>query len=307
MARECGPADLSELLEPTVHVPDRTAQVQDEAMEFAPTVIVSRRPRAGHEDAFERWNDEIRQAAGQFAGYLGSEAQRPGPAHPNEWVIVYRFDSQPHLDAWLDSPERAELMRVGHDLIDGPTREQRLASSMAPAEAVTAVLSQTIAPENVAAFRSAEAQIVAVMSTFPGFVSVAHSEPVGDVQTEYVVSFTFASRADLDRWMESDSRQEVLRLVEPFIEGERTLNVVGGFGGWFVAEDQRAPRLWKQAVAVLIALYPTTFVLSLVQRWLAPEVQWMFGLFVSNVVGIAILTWVLMPPLTRLLDPWLRR
>lgn len=273
----------------------------------APTVIVSRRPKAGQEQAFERWNDAIRDAASHFPGYLGSEAQPPGEAHPNEWLIIYRFDSQDHLDDWLESTERAELMQAGHDLMAGPTREQRLASSIGNSDAVTAVISQHIAPENVDAFREAEAHVAAAMSTFPGFVSVAHSEPVPGVQTEYVVSFTFASRADLDRWMDSESRRDVLRLVEPFLEGERTLNVVGGFGGWFVAEDQRAPRSWKQAIAVLVALYPTTFTLSLLQRWVAPDIQWMFGLFVSNVVGIAILTWILMPPLTRLLDSWLRR
>jgi len=122
-----------------------------------------------------------------------------------------------------------------------------------------------------------------------------------------VITFSFASRGDLDRWLESKERREVLKLVEPFIQGERTMNVVGGFGGWFVAREEPSPPQWKQATTVLIALYPTTLTLGYLQRTFTPDVPWIPGLFVSNVVGIAILTWVLMPPVTRILGPWLRR
>lgn len=272
----------------------------------APTVIVSRRPRAGLEEQFRRWNDELQRAAAEFPGHLGSEAQPPSEAHPDEWVTVYRFDSQNHLEAWLDSPRRRELMALGEPLLEGSTREQRLARPGDAGSAVTAVMSQRIPAERMDQFRSAEAQIAQAMSAFPGFISLEHSEPVPGVQDDYVISFTFASRVDLDRWLQSAERRQVLELVEPLIEGERTMNVVHGFGGWFVTRDERPPPRWKQAVAVLIALYPTTLTLGWLQRTLAPDVPWIPGLFVSNVLGIAVLTWVLMPALTKLLDPWLR-
>ncbi len=273
----------------------------------APTVIVSRRPKPGREREFERWHERLVETAHHFTGHLGTEIQRPDDAHPGEWLIVYQFDSTDHLDRWLESPERRRLMLEGDDLLDGPTREQRVASAYGETEACTAVISQRVRPGQLAEFRAAEATIAAAMSRFPGFVSLSHAEPVEGVQSEYVVSITFASRADLDAWLESESRREVLSLVEPYIEGERTLNVIGGFGGWFVAEDNRPPKKWKQAAAVLLALYPTTFTLSLLQNWIAPDAQWMIALFASNVIGIAALTWVLMPPLTRVLDGWLRR
>lgn len=273
----------------------------------APTVIVSRRPAPDRQAAFEVWVEEIRDVAATFPGHLGSEIQPSSEAHPGEWVTVYRFQSQADLDHWLESPERAELMRQGGDLTDGPTREQRLARPTQDSDVVTAVMSQHIHPENLAAFQDAEAHIAAAMTEFPGFLSFEHSPPVRGVQDDYVISFTFTSRAELDRWLESDSRQAVLRMVEPYVEGERTLSVIGGFGGWFVAEKEQAPPRWKQAVSVLIALYPTTFVLSLVQQQFFADAPWMLALFVSNVLGIAALTWLLMPRLTAWLEPWLKR
>jgi len=275
-----------------------------EAPTNAPTVIVSRRPEPGREAEFGEWVERIRAAAASFPGHVGSELQPPAEAHPEDWITVYRFDSQAHLEHWLESPERADMMRIGDRLTAGPTREQRVARA---AEAVTAVMSQRILPADLTEFRKAEAHIGAAMARFPGFISLEHSPPVPGVQDDYVVSFTFARRADLDHWLESDSRREVLRLVEPFIAGERTLNVIGGFGGWFVAEKEQAPKQWKQAVAVLIALYPTTLTLSLLQQRFFPDVAWVPALFVSNVLGIAALTWLLMPRLTSLLSNWLER
>lgn len=273
----------------------------------APTVIVSRRARPGHESAFERWLEEIRTVAGTFPGHVGSELQPPSDAHPDEWVTVYRFQSQDDLERWLSSDERAALMREGAEFTEGATREQRVARPIADSDVVTAVMSQRIRPENLEGFQKAEARIAGAMGRFPGFLSFEHAPPVAGVQDDYVISFTFASRADLDHWLESDSRREVLALVEPYLEGERTLNVIGGFGGWFVAEKEKAPKEWKQALAVLIALYPTTFLLSLVQIQFFADVPWPLGLFVSNVLGIAALTWLLMPRLTAILAPWLKR
>lgn len=268
---------------------------------------MSRRARPDLDDAFERWAEQVRSIAGTFPGHLGSELQPPSDAHPGEWVTVYRFGTQDELDRWLGSDERAALMRQGEALTDGPTREQRVSRVSQTSEVVTAVMSQRIRPENVARFREAEANIAGTMGRFPGFLSFEHSPPVSGVQDDYVISFSFTSRLDLDRWLESESRQEVLALVEPFVEGERTLSVIGGFGGWFVAENEQPPRQWKQAVSVLIALFPTTVLLSLVQlEWFA-DVPWVPALFVSNVLGIAALTWLLMPRLTKWLQPWLER
>jgi uncharacterized protein len=275
--------------------------------EPTPTVIVSRRVRPGAERDFERWNERLRAAAKRFKGYVGSEVQPPSEAHPDEWVTIYRFASVAELDAWLDSGERAALMAEGEHLLDAPAREQRVVEPAAWSSAVTAVLTQRIRPDAEDEFRRVQARISTEMRRFEGFLRSDLLEPVPGVQDEFVIVFSFASKADLDRWLESDERQALLRDVAPLIEGDRTLNVVGGFAGWFPAVDGRRPVRWKQAVAVLLALFPTTLTLGALQRWLLPDVPWVPALFVSNVIGIAILTWLLMPLVTRWLGDWLRR
>ncbi|MDX1447459.1 MAG: antibiotic biosynthesis monooxygenase [Acidimicrobiia bacterium] len=273
----------------------------------SPTIIVSRRVKPGLEAEFERWNARIRAAAESFPGHLGSEAQPPNEAHPDEWMVVYRFATVDQLEAWMTSPERLALLEEGNRLLEEPVREQRLAAIGPGPEAVTAVMSQRVRTDAWDDFRRAHAEITLAMRRFDGFLSCELIEPVDGVQDEHIVVFAFDSRAHLDRWLESAERRRVLRLIEPLIEGERTLNVVGGFAGWFQTDDSRSPRRWKQAVAVLIALYPTTLSLGWLQREFLPDAPWIPALFVSNVVGIAILTWILMPAVTRALARWLRR
>lgn len=275
-------------------------------MDPIPTIIVSRQVIPGLEREFVSWNTRIREAAERWPGHLGSEAQPPDEAHPGEWIIVYRFATAEQLDAWMTSDERRMLLDEGDQLLVGPVREQRLLQ--APTErAVTAVMTQRVRPGDWEAFRRAHSQITLVMRDFDGFLSCELVEPVPGIQDDHVVVFAFDSRANLDRWLEAPERREVLDLIEPLIEGERTLNVVGGFAGWFSTGDEREPSRWKQAVAVLIALFPTTLALGAFQRAFFPDAAWVPALFVSNVIGIVILTWALMPLVTRLLRSWLER
>ena len=51
----------------------------------------------------------------------------------------------------------------------------------------------------------------------------------------------------------------------------------------------------------------TALALTLVRRWLLPDVGLVLGVLLGNVFGVIILSWVLMPVLTRWLDGWLRR
>jgi uncharacterized protein len=168
-------------------------------------------------------------------------------------------------------------------------------------------MTQRIKPDALDDFRQAHARITYVMQSFPGFLRSDLVEPVPGVQDDHAVVFSFASKPDLDRWLESPERAQLVHELAPYIEGDRTLNVVGGFAGWFPSPGALPPERWKQAVVVLIALFPTSLSLAFLLRTYLPGVPWVLGVLISNVVGIAALTWVLMPWLTRILSGWLRR
>jgi hypothetical protein len=272
----------------------------------SPTVIVSRQVLPGREAEFERWATRLLAASQRFPGHLGSELQPPGREHPEDWVVVYRFASHNQLTDWLTSEVRRELMTDSEALLRGPAREQILVEPT-PDESVTAVITQRIAPGREDEFSRLHAEVASRMATFPGFVRSDLIAPVPGVQDDHVVLLAFRSRADLDTWLGSEVRAAWLERMTPLIVGERTINVVGGFAGWFRIGDGPEPRRWKQAGAVLAALFPVSLAIALIRRQVAPDLGLVWSVLVSNVLGVAALTWLLMPTITRRLADWLRR
>jgi antibiotic biosynthesis monooxygenase (ABM) superfamily enzyme len=60
---------------------------------------------------FQRWRSRIMEEVRTWEGFIGTESfDAPGGAEP-EFIVVVRFDSRPHLDAWLRSPEHRAYMR----------------------------------------------------------------------------------------------------------------------------------------------------------------------------------------------------
>ncbi|TMK76238.1 MAG: hypothetical protein E6G47_13720 [Actinobacteria bacterium] len=80
-----------------------------------------------------------------------------------------------------------------------------------------------------------------------------------------------------------------------------------GLETWFALPDmplpRRAPPRWKMALVTWLALLPQIIVLS----YLIPPLRLPFlaGTALSTALPVMMLTWVLMPSLTRLLYGWL--
>lgn len=268
-----------------------------------PTVIVSRRFRPGAETNGAEWLERLAQAASEMPGYVDATRQPPSDQHPGDWVIVYRFASADALEGWLSSERRRDLVAEGAELLDGAAREQIVALEQ---RTVTAVASFRLRPGTRSEFAQRFRELQTVLGTFDGFVDVEVVEPVPGVQDDTVIVFSFTDRERLDRWLASPERADLLDRLDSLIDGDRTVNVVGGFAGWF-AHPNAAPKRWKQAALVLLALYPTSLVLAVLRDELYPDLAGFVAILIGNVIGVAILSWLLMPALTRAFDSWLRR
>ncbi|NQX34373.1 antibiotic biosynthesis monooxygenase [Herbiconiux sp. VKM Ac-2851] len=79
----------------------------------AASVLISSRVAPEDEARFLEWQREISAIESRFEGFLGHKVERPVAGVQDDWVVVLSFDSEPHLNAWLDSPERAALLEEG--------------------------------------------------------------------------------------------------------------------------------------------------------------------------------------------------
>ena len=272
----------------------------------SPTVIVSRQVPADSEDAFASWVASLVNAAYRFPGYVDSFVQRPTSSQPNEWTVVYRFVDGDALAAWLSSDVRLQLIAEGRDLIDGEAREQVLAGVPSDAEA-RVVSSYKLESGREGEHLMVHKRMLDTLASFRGFEEREILDAVDGIQDETVVILTFDTPDNLRSWLDSPERAAILGDLDAITVGSLTTNVVGGFAGWFPHSGATEPRKWKQALVVLGALFPVSLTVALIRAWALPNLPLVPSVLLGNIVGVAVLTWLLMPPLTKALDGWLRR
>ncbi len=241
----------------------------------------------------------------RFPGYLRGDIQAPDPRRLDDWVVVVEFMDSATLTGWLTSAARAELLDGEPKLFSGRPRVQVLATPNS-ATSVTAVASFPVEPGLEEAFEAQYRRLLAAVIGFDGFIRCELIPAEHGIQRDCAVVFSFTSRQALDVWFESDQRSTILADVRPLLTSETTMNIVGGFGGWFNPPN-RPPKMWKQACLVLIALYPTSLLLSWLRLAAFPDLPFAAAVLVVNVLGVAVLTWILLPTLTGRFWRWLRR
>jgi antibiotic biosynthesis monooxygenase (ABM) superfamily enzyme len=130
--------------------------------------------------------------------------------------------------------------------------------------------------------------------------------PPGSDTREYGILRTFANERERDAFYESPMFKAWDERARTLTEGEPVYRQLHGLEAWFRSSHIPPPR-WKMAIATFLGVFPVAMILNLT---LGPVIRsWHFVLAnaVFNVFVIALLTWVVMPLITRVLHPWLSR
>ncbi|OBK70632.1 antibiotic biosynthesis monooxygenase [Mycobacterium sp. 1274761.0] len=273
----------------------------------AATIIIGQKVHSGSEQAFEEWQKDLNREASKYPGFLGAEINPPTTVQP-EWVVVYRFDSVPHVMAWLNSATRQERLAAGQQYFDGPGTQQILGGgAQNPDPLVTVAVSHRVAPDDVGEFLAWQDRLRLAESRFPGFRGSELFRPVAGLQEEWTALYRYDSAADLDRWLVSDERKHLLAEGAKFADfHSRTID--NSFGSWFAFADgnqESPPSPTKTSIAVWVGLYPTVVLLSLL-FWPLKMPLWL-NLLVGNLCSSFVMTFVTMPYYVNpLLKRWLR-
>lgn len=144
---------------------------------------------------------------------------------------------------------------------------------------------------------------------FPGYVSaelIPPAEPGGD----YQIIQRFAQQADLERWQISPVRAEWMERLATVAEGEPEYRLLHGLDAWFgptLVPAQRMPRRWKMTLLSWCGIFPTVaFLLAFVAPLLA-GLPFLLRTAVVTALVAVIMSYLVMPRLTRLAADWLRR
>ncbi|MGW9263011.1 antibiotic biosynthesis monooxygenase [Gordonia terrae] len=276
------------------------------APEGAATLIIGQRVHPGMDDRYREWFGKIETAAARFPGFVGSKLRAPDPSQP-DWTAIYGFDSVGHLQDWLNSATRLDLVDEGKPLFDGPATAQVLAPGTAePETLVTVVVSHRVAESKVDDFLAWQQQVDAAEHRFPGFRGTELFRPIPGVQEDWTISYRFDTAEHLDAWLTSGERAQLLAEAEDF--GDFTLRRIDhSFGNWFShgADDAPPPSNVKTSVAVWVGLYPTVVFLTLMTAPLGMPL-WL-GMLIGNLLSSFAMSYLTMPYyVNRVLGWWLQ-
>jgi antibiotic biosynthesis monooxygenase (ABM) superfamily enzyme len=130
------------------------------------------------------------------------------------------------------------------------------------------------------------------------------SPPPDSSSREFGILRTFASEKERDAFYASPQFQAWEQRARTMTEGEPVYRQLHGLEAWF--HSPTPPPRWKMAVATIIGVYPTSLLLSLTIGHVTSSWPLVVRCLVIAACMVALLTWVVMPLVIRLIGPWLR-
>lgn len=165
---------------------------------------------------------------------------------------------------------------------------------------VTVTVARRVAPGQEPAFEDWYDGVIGAAATFPGFLGAGVLRPnrTGD---DWHVIYRFADRESLRAWEVSPQRAAWLHRAEAFAE-ETGVRRISGLETWFAmpGRTSAAPQRWRMAAVTVLAIVPLVLMMNLL---VAPHIaDW--PVLARTVVFAGtlttLMTWVVMPRLTRL-------
>jgi hypothetical protein len=274
-------------------------------------LVVQRRVADESFAAFTRWQAKVSEELRGVPGFLRQELVPPAPPHQLDWLVIQRFETLAAARGWLESAARAQLLaEIRGDKI-GPEDVHLLPDTGGEHDAaVSAVFTYTIDPADRAEFEAWQRRIQDAETAFTGFLRHKIEAPSPGLHDDWVVIVSYATDADLDRWLVSPERKAVLAEGQHFIERMQYRRTSYGFGFWF-REGEAAGRdrfaILRGNLIVLLVLYPVVASWNLVLAGpiAALGVPPWLGLFIGNLFASQLLGWWAVPMAARRFRWWL--
>jgi antibiotic biosynthesis monooxygenase (ABM) superfamily enzyme len=262
----------------------------------------------GREADFNAWYSRMVALAKEFAGLVEVQLIEPVSGVQNQWTLILTFDSISRLRALLNDG-RYRGITADAEAATGAVLDQQVVPDVRPVTVpVTVVVSQLLKPGVESAYEKWQLKVDEAARKFPVFLGTELLRPVAGVQDEWVVIFRFDSAKHLDDWFASDVYVELKKEAEAFYKSVQVRRIGRGFEDWFAnAAGDTATGIpqWKMAMVVLLTLFPTVMLLSMFVTPLMGSLPLPLAVFISNIISVGLLTWVIMPVATRALRRWL--
>ena len=274
------------------------------------TAIASHLVRADKADEYFDAQTAMTDAARKFPGFVGTEVLGPIPGLQEEWVAIFRLESNQAMKRWIDSPERAQLATRIEACLSQPSHMLLLASDDNAEPPVAMVFTHRVRDGKAADYIAWRRKAIAAQAHWPGYLATDSFEPHGQAQEEWIDIVRYDSLDHLENYMQSKERHQLLSELAPIVETVHEHRLATGLEGWFNLNRRSdepiiVPPAWKQTVTVVFGLYPTVMILSLLTGPLLKPLAFPVQMLIGNILSCTLLSYLMMPYATRLLNFWL--
>ena len=207
------------------------------------------------------------------------------------------------------------LLRVGSILITRgtmkpPTTEIRIVTTDTLLnEPVTIMFADRVKPDKTDEYEAWSTGINGQTKQFPGFLSVDVIRPEESSHPEYITLVKFDNCENVKRWKESSNLAKMLEPLPDLLISDTEAQERVGLELWFdrpnIPQRPKEPPFWKQLVLGVVCVYPLILVLMWASEPVTGGLPWRIALLLNVVILSAVLTYPVMPWVTRLLRPWL--
>ena len=188
-------------------------------------------------------------------------------------------------------------------------RPQPLESAVLdPSVHVTAVITHRVRPGREAGYEEWIKGIGVDALNFEGYLGAHILRPEMGVTADHVIVVQFDTCQHLDNWMQSETRRDWVERVKPLIREPESIKVLTGLEPWFQLPGEPArpaPKRYKQALLVwlgvaIISLLVSPLIGAALTSW-----PWVLRILMNTGVTVLLLTYWVMPLLTRCFKRWL--
>jgi len=171
---------------------------------------------------------------------------------------------------------------------------------------VTIVVSRDVVPGHEAEYHEWIHRVIAAAARFPGNLGATVLVPDVPTSSRRIVIHRWADERSMHTWELSEERNRLLREADAFSTHHDQRAT--GLETWFALRDLgvvRPPPRWKMYLVTLIGAYIVGLLLATLLAPLLTDVPLLIRQAAITVAFTGLLTFVVLPRLTRLLRRWL--
>ena len=172
---------------------------------------------------------------------------------------------------------------------------------------VTIVVTRTVKAGHAEAYEAWLQALLEDARSLKGYLGAEVLRPIGGSR-EYTSVFRFASVADLRAFEASELRRRALEAVAPHVEGDAVWRELTGLELFFEPPAGTVvpqPSRWRMAIVLVLVVYLLVLSIGTGVSIVLAEVPGQVRLLVTIALEVLLLTYVVMPRLTRWLAWWI--